>query len=214
MKLHKKIEYLCEYLMLILLLSSCERIGIEGVWLTKIPGLDVKQGFALKSGGVVSSINMFTLCYDSWKFDGKHLILSGTKMEDCQELLAIDTLFVNKLTRDSLIVSKGSNILQYKKVEEFISSLEKKSLVTGTLRIGHEVRAFKADDSNVDYWIVDKTGGVLMQKYDSITGGIKNCKPVQVQMEVVDMGKSDNGFAQDYFGVYYVTEVKSISLLK
>ena len=44
-----------------------------------------------------------------------------------------------------------------------------------------------------------------MQKYDDMTKGIKNGKPVYVELEVVDMGKADDGFAADYEGVYPVS---------
>ena len=43
-----------------------------------------------------------------------------------------------------------------------------------------------------------------MQKYDDMTKGIKNGKPVYVELEVVDMGKADDGFAADYEGVYQI----------
>ncbi len=51
--------------------------------------------------------------------------------------------------------------------------------VKGELVIGHEVRSFfKAEGDSADY-SVDETGE-LMQKYDDMTKGIKNGKPVYV----------------------------------
>ena len=51
------------------------------------------------------------------------------------------------------------------------------------------------EGDSTDYWIVDKTGE-LLQKYDGETKGIKNGTPVYVELEVIDMGKSDEGFAR------------------
>lgn len=50
-----------------------------------------------------------------------------------------------------------------------------------------------------------------MQKYDEITKGTKNGTPVYVELDVIDMGKTDEGFAADYEGVYSVTKIKKIT---
>lgn len=77
---------------------------------------------------------------------------------------------------------------------------------TGTLIIGHEVRSFRPENDSLDYWIIDKTGR-LSQEYDQITGGIKNGIPIQAELEVIDVGKSDEGFAAEYDGTYHVTKI-------
>ena len=79
------------------------------------------------------------------------------------------------------------------------------------LVIGHEVRSFKAEGDSADYWIVDETGE-LMQKYDDMTKGVKNGKPVYVELEVIDMGKADDGFAADYEGVYQIMKINKMAL--
>ena len=63
----------------------------------------------------------------------------------------------------------------------------------------------------MSYWIVDKTGE-LTQKYDNVTKGVKNGTPVYAELEVVDMGKSDEGFAADYDGVYQVMKINKIAI--
>ena len=52
----------------------------------------------------------------------------------------------------------------------------------------------------------------LLQKYDGETKGIKNGTPVYVELEVIDMGKSDEGFAADYAGVYHVMKINKITV--
>lgn len=51
-----------------------------------------------------------------------------------------------------------------------------------------------------------------MQKYDDMTKGIKNGKPVYVELKVVDMGKADDGFAADYEGVYQIMKINKMAL--
>lgn len=36
--------------------------------------------------------------------------------------------------------------------------------------------------------------------------------PVYVELEVIDMGKSDEGFAADYAGVYHVMKINKITV--
>ena len=62
-----------------------------------------------------------------------------------------------------------------------------------------------------DSWVVDETGE-LIQKYDEITKGTKNGKPVYVELEVIDMGKSDEVFAADYASTYQIMKVNKITL--
>lgn len=65
----------------------------------------------------------------------------------------------------------------------------------------------RAEGDSCSYWIIDQTKE-LIQKYDEITKGSKNGAPVYVELDVIDMGKTDEGFAADYEGVYSVTKIK------
>lgn len=78
--------------------------------------------------------------------------------------------------------------------------------VEGTLVIGHEVRSLTVDGDSVAHWVTDETG-TLYEKYDEITGGIKNGTPVHVRLKVREAGRPDEGFAAGYAGVYHVTEI-------
>lgn len=91
---------------------------------------------------------------------------------------------------------------------------KKLSFVTeGTLVFAHETRSFTPSGSPVSYWVVDKTGK-LSEYYDRLTGGVKNGTPVYAELEVVDMGKSDEGFAKSYESVYQVVRINGLSLSK
>lgn len=79
-------------------------------------------------------------------------------------------------------------------------------VLSGTVCIGHEVRSFKPEDSDEEFWLVDKTGK-LNEIYDKKTNGMKNGKPLYVTLKVEYNGKWDDGFAADYSGVYFVREI-------
>lgn len=83
--------------------------------------------------------------------------------------------------------------------------------MTGTLCIGHEVRSFRPENEDSEYWIVDKTDS-LNEKYDSLTGGQKNGKPVKAVLKLEYAGKWTDGFAAEYDGVYFVREIVSLEL--
>ena len=112
----------------------------------------------------------------------------------------------------TLKYARNNEALNQKAIPAAVLTPAKKLLsVRGELVVGHEVRSFKAEGDSADYWIVDETGE-LMQKYDDMTKGVKNGKPVYVELEVIDMGKADDGFAADYEGVYQIMKINKIAL--
>ncbi len=202
-------------------LIACNNTTLEGSWIEPIPGMpDMQQGFTLEADGSASSINMSTLKYEKWKKEGNLLFLSGISIGNHQSFSFTDTLAIENLTQDSLILKKGEQVLRYSKSNKVLDKGEMPTLlsaptkkllsVKGELVIGHEVRSFTAEGDSVDYWVVDETGE-LIQKYDEITKGTKNGKPVYVELEVIDMGKSDEGFAADYTSTYQIIKVNKIT---
>lgn len=208
------------YALSVLALSACSRANIEGSWVEPVPGMpEMEQGFILEGDGKARSINMATLQYEGWVRDGDLLILSGKSIGNRQTIPFLDTLVIEKLTRDNLILKRKGTTYHYtregkEKTKEAIPASvltpAKRILsVEGDLVIGHEVRSFTAKGDSVSYWIVDKTGK-LVQEYDQLTGGTKNAVPVYAELEVMDMGKSDEGFAAGYDGVYHVVKINKI----
>lgn len=104
-------------------IADCMRKNenIVGKWMQAVPGLpELKQGFVLEADGKASSVNMATLSYKTWQQEGAFLILSGKSVGNHQVLPFSDTLHIEKLTQDSLILKKGELILRYAK-EDTIS---------------------------------------------------------------------------------------------
>lgn len=203
-----------------MLFTACSGVSIEGTWTEPVPGIEhLSQGIKIESEGKATSINMATLQYETWENKGDKLILTGKSIGNRQTLPFTDTLTIEKLTQDSLILNKGNYTLRYARVKEdqitetipasIIVPAQKVSSVKGTLIIGHEVRSFVKEGDSVNYWINDETGD-LIRKYDNLTKGTKNGTPVYAELEVIDMGKASEGFAAEYAGVYKVLKIINI----
>jgi len=95
---------------------ACNRVGIEGKWVEPVPGMEGEvQGVSLERDGRASSINMATLRYDKWEREGDNLILFGESIGNGQTISFIDTLSIEKLTADELVLKKGEWTIDYKK---------------------------------------------------------------------------------------------------
>lgn len=200
----------------ICLISCGNDESMVGTWSQPVPGLEgMKQGFTLEEGGKASSINMETLCYETWKQEGTLLILSGKSRGNRQTLQFSDTLTIEQLTQDSLVLKKGMFVLRYARETgeqgKMVSVTPTKEMLTlkGELVIGAETRTFKPEGSSDTYWVIDKTGK-LYREYDKVTGGIKNGTPVHAELQVEDAGKSKEGFAATYKSVYNVHKINRI----
>lgn len=208
----------------VVLLTACGNSeNIVGTWVQPVPGLPkLKQGFVLEEGGKASSIDMATLRYETWQQEGSLLILSGKSIGNHQIISFSDTLSIEKQTRDSLVLKKGQLVFRYaredakslgKTVESIpaavITPAKKTQTVKGRLSIGPEVRSFIPEGSDDAYWVIDETGE-LYQKYDKVTGGVKNGVPVYAELQVEDTGKSNEGFSAGYKSVYKVYKIHVI----
>ena len=59
------------------------------------------------------------------------------------------------------------------------------------------------------YWVKDLTEK-LLPTYDNATQGTRNGYPAYAELQIRNMGKSYEGFAAGYAGVYEVTEVREV----
>lgn len=204
----KGISFLFSTMMFI----SCNQTNIEGSWIEPAPGIPgMQQGFTLEAGGKASSINMATLQYEKWQQKENLLILSGKSIGNHQTIPFSDTLIIEKLTQDQLVLKQGELIRNFTKPAATLTPAKKIITVKGELVIGHESRSFTATGDTHSYWVKDDTN-TLIQEYDKVTQGTKNGKPVHAELEVVDLGKSEEGFAANYEGVYLVTKVISLTV--
>ncbi len=85
---------------------------ITGTWLEPNPiKLSDMQGVTLEQGGTASSVGMATLLFEKWNFTGKELILTSKSFGNKQSIEITDTLQVDKLNADSLVLSKAGNVV-------------------------------------------------------------------------------------------------------
>ena len=206
----KKVNLIMAGLSSLGLLACGESESLVGKWTQPVPDMpQMEQGFVLEEGGKASSVNMATLSYEKWEKQNDRLILSGKSIGNRQTIAFSDTFAIEKLTKDSLVLKKGTLRLIYGREGDVENEASAKT-VEGILTIGHEVRSLVIQGDTNDYWITDKTGD-LFRQYDSITQGVKNGQPVYTKLQVVDAGHSEEGFAQNYDRVLRVVGIDSLA---
>lgn len=207
----RKISLIVAGFFMFALFAYGDNESLVGKWVQPVPGMpQIEQGFILEEGGKASSVNMATLSYERWEKQKNKLILSGKSIGNHQTIAFSDTLTIEKLTQDSLVLRNGSMRLGYGRKSSADNASSSKT-VEGILTLGHEVRSLTVKGDTTDYWIVDKTGD-LFQQYDSITQGIKNGQPVYAKLRVMDVGRSEEGFAKKYDKVLQVVGIESLAL--
>lgn len=83
--------------------------SIVGSWVMPIEGQPGQvQGIKMDAGGEASSINMATLVYKSWEQKGDDLFLDVKSIGNGMEIEGVDTLKIEKLTADSLILNSNN----------------------------------------------------------------------------------------------------------
>lgn len=104
-------------LITVITFTACSEVSIEGKWTEPVPGMsDQTQGFMLENGGKASSINMATLQYNQWKREGNTLILSGESIGNGQTISFNDTLEIQELTNEKLVLKRNNgNTISYQK---------------------------------------------------------------------------------------------------
>ena len=81
---------------------------VVGSWVMPINGQPGEvQGIKLEENGEASSINMHTLIYKEWEQQGDQLYLTVKRIGNGIEIEGVDTLKIDKLTPDSLVLSSN-----------------------------------------------------------------------------------------------------------
>ena len=213
--MNKKLLHVIPLLTVGALLSCSQDQRIVGKWVEPNPGgaIEGVQGFELKEDGTAASINMATLVYDGWRVSGKKLILSGESIGNGVTGRFADTLNIQRITGDTLVLGQGEATFVYTRFQGPVPTPKAKEnlrTVKGTLILGHEVRSFKAEGDTLEYWVTDSTGTLEASYQKTVGDGAEPYTPVYVELKVRDQGKATDGFALDYDGVYQVEEIVAI----
>lgn len=83
-------------------------------------------------------------------------------------------------------------------------------VVSGTLTMGHEVRAFIEDGQNKEYWIIDKSGELYKQYLQIAPIEQGAYVPINAEIKVKELPKMEDGFGAEYDGTYEVLEIISL----
>lgn len=180
---------------------------LVGLWVEPIPEMNKVQGVALKEGGEAHSINMATLLYEHWDCSGNELFLTGKSVGNHQTIAFTDTLKIEKVSTDSLILMRGHTRIAYRKsIEECGFSASPRIILHGTVTIAPEVHTFRPDGTTTDYWIIDKSG-YLQVKYKEAQ--VPEWK-VEAELELKEITTTTAEFAKHYAGAYEVMRVISL----
>lgn len=76
----------------------------------------------------------------------------------------------------------------------------------GELSMGHEANIFQPCGGKKEYWIYD-TSGKLNKQYNEVTEGAEPYTVIFAEVKVIDRGVSEDGFSEEYDGVYEVIKV-------
>lgn len=180
---------------------------LVGLWVEPIPGMDKVQGVALKEGGEAHSVNMATLLYERWECNGNELFLTGKSVGNHQTVAFADTLKIEKVSADSLILMRGKTRIAYRKsIEECGFSASPGKTLHGTVTFAPEVRIFRPDGMTTDYWIIDKSGYLQVRYEDAKVPEWK----VGAELELKEVAVPTAEFAKNYAGTYEVVRVVSL----
>lgn len=177
---------------------------LVGLWVEPVPGMNMVQGIALEEGGTAHSVNMATLLYNHWECKGDQLILSGESVGNKVTCSFSDTLKIEKVTADSLILVCGNLRIGYRKsIEECGFSASAGKRLHGTITFAPEVRTFRPDGTETDYWIIDKSG-YLQEKYKE--ADVAEWK-IEAELELKEVAHPTAEFAKNYAATYEVMRV-------
>lgn len=92
---------------------------IIGTWLEAVKGMPgAMQGIRIENGGIAESVNMATLVYEHWQKEGNKLLLKGKSLGNGQTIIFTDTLHIETLSADSLILTAGGYTIRYHRETE------------------------------------------------------------------------------------------------
>ena len=139
---------------------------------------------------------------------GSRLVLTGMSIGTGVTIPFSDTVKVEGLTEDSLLLSRGETVLhRYRRsVEECGFSANPGEIVRGTVTFAHEVRTFRPLNDTAVYWLVDRSGYLQQRYLDS--GRPEWQADAELEVRRVDGAASE--FAERYDGVYQVLRVVDV----
>lgn len=164
--------------------------------------------FTLFKDGTAQSDNMKTLLYKEWKVEDDQLFLVFESIGN--KISSIDTVAyeIQQLDKEQMILKKDGISWKYKKLQpkEKTAVEENSKTLSGRLTLGHEANSFQPCGSDKVFWVRDQTNN-LKDIYEQLTNEEQAYTPIFVEIEIIDKGKTKEGFPADYESVYEVIKV-------
>ena len=182
---------------------------LVGLWMEPIPGMQGRvQGIALERGGSAHSVNMATLAYESWQCSGDELILTGESIGNGTKGRVTDTLKIETVSADSLILMRGNLRIGYRRsVENCGFSAASGEIMRGIVTFAPEVRTFRPYGDTTVFWLIDRSG-YLNEKYRQ-SGAAEWNADAELELRAVDRTFAE--FAADYDAAYEVMRIIRVS---
>ncbi|GGG43614.1 lipocalin family protein [Bizionia arctica] len=172
--------------------------------------------FSLFLDGTAKSDNMKSLLYQNWYVKNNQLYLTAKSMGNGSSSLDTEIYDVQELDENHMVLKGGEMIFEYKKSSKSNEGIpvgadetlpeQKSKILKGKLTLGHEAKSFEPCGSDKVFWVSDKTME-LEKVYNDLTEGKKPYTPIFTEIEVIDMGKSVDGFPADYNSTYEVINI-------
>lgn len=159
--------------------------------------------FTLRSDGTAQSDNMTTLLYSKWEVKNNLLYLVAESVGN--GISYVDTMLyeIQQLDEHQLLLKRDDLISTFKKGPS-------SSILKGHYIYGHEVRSFSPCGSAKKFWIIDKTEE-LKNRYERAIEQQGQDTAIFVEIEIIDKGKANDGFARNYESVYEVVKILNIT---
>lgn len=102
---------------------------------------------------------MATLVYGSWQYSGDELILTGKSIGNGTKSRFTDTLKIEMVSADSLILMRGNLHIGYRRsVEDCGFTAASGKIMCGIVTFAPEVRTFRPYGDTTVFWLIDKSG--------------------------------------------------------
>lgn len=99
------------------LLASCgdDNQSLVGTWKTlqTSDSTHAYEGFTLGTNGIASSVKDPLNQYNHWKAKDGKIVLSGKRFSDTSVVAFTDTLKIERLSSDTIVVSNGDMVKTY-----------------------------------------------------------------------------------------------------
>lgn len=189
--------------------KNCTEQELTGLWIAPVPGMPGRvQGIVLERDGTARTIGTATLAYESWACSGDELLLTGESRGNGANIRFTDTLRIESVSADSLILMRGKLRIGYSRsIEERGIPAAPGRIVRGTVTFAPEARTFRPDGDTALFWLIDRSG-YLNERYRE-SGAAQWSAEAELELMPADPAAAE--FAARYRAAYEVTRIIRLS---